>query len=177
VTVVLALVSIALAPASQAEPGPRFRLAVDRHAVHAGERLTATATATTDCTWLLEWNGERRSQVSRTLATSFVAPAVSRPTRITLHGTCFHHGTRPAGSSARGNLAAFVPPSWTHTEVVTVLPPGAVVSPPHASGGPGHPGALPGTGGPALLTVLAGLVLVATGSVLVRRSSPGAVTA
>lgn len=172
-----AVLSVVLATASSAEPGPRFRLTVDRHAVHSGEQLMVAATATTTCTWLLEWSGERRAQEGRAFATSFVAPPVSRPTRVSLRGTCFYRGARPQQSAGRGTLAAFVPPSWTHTTVVTVLPPGAVVSPPHTSGGHGHPAVLPGTGGPALPALLAGLALVVAGATLVRRASPGAAAA
>jgi hypothetical protein len=176
-TVVATFASFGMAPTAQADPGPGFRLAVDRHAVHGGEQLTAIATAATGCTWLLEWDGERRVAQGRSLTTSFVAPAVSRPTRIALHGTCFYRGVRPSHSSARGTLAAYVPPSWRHDTVVTVLPPGVAVSAPHASGGPGRPGGLPGTGGPSALSLLAGLLLVVAGSVLVRRSTPRVVTA
>lgn len=175
-TLALVLASLGPAVSAQADSGPRFKIRVDRHAVRGGEMLTATATATTSCTWVLEWSGARRVGHGDAFETSFVAPVVSRPTRILLHGTCFYTDPRPANSSAGGNFVVSVPPSWRHDVGITVLPPGASVSPPQAAGGPGHAGGsgggLSGTGGPALAALLAGLVLVVTGSLLVRRASP-----
>jgi hypothetical protein len=178
------LVSIGLAPAALAEGGRRFALSVDRHVIHSGEHFTATATATYTCQWMLEWNGDRRVRSGRTFTAAYTAPAVTRPTRIPLHGTCFYSpsegrridvgGNRAVGT-ARGmaqSITVTVPPSWRHTVVVTVLPPGAAVSPPASGGGSAHPGGvIPNTGGPALLVLLAALGAVLVGSAMVRTSS------
>jgi hypothetical protein len=147
--------------------------------------VTVTGTSSTTCTWLLEWNGERRIGRDRAAFTSsFLAPQVSRPTRIPLQGTCFYdspasrpqHGsdprdTQPPSSTSRSTFVVRIPPRWRHTVVVTVLPPRSAVSAPGTTGGPGHPGGgLPGTGGPALWLLLTGLGAVLVGSVAVRTS-------
>jgi hypothetical protein len=176
-------VCVGLAPAAQADPGPAFTLTVDRHVIHSGERFTATATATTGCDWVLEWNGDRRVEDARTSVATYLAPQVSRPTRIALHVTCFYVPSRGQRSEGRGRSTAFtaegpsqlvtvtVPPSWRRSLVITVLPPGSAVSPPGAGGGFGHPGgSLANTGGPALWALIAGLGAVLVGSAAVRTS-------
>lgn len=171
-----------LASPAQADRGPAFALTVDRHPIHSGEPFTATATATTRCAWILEFDGDRRTADARTLVTTYTAPPVSRPTKVPLHGTCFHDPSRGRSSSDRGGtvplsdgsgqrIAVTVPPSWRQTLVITVLPPSSAVSPPGSGGGPGHAGGgLPHTGGPALWILLTGLGAVLVGGAAVRNS-------
>jgi hypothetical protein len=177
---VCALACIGLPPDALADGGGSFTLKVDRHAVRSGEAFTASATAPTTCQWLLEWNGDRRVGAGRALAASYTAPQVTRPTRITLHGTCFYsssgaqrHGSsaRSATSGASQRVTVTVPPSWRHSEVITVLPPGGAVSPPASSGGGHHGDGLPGTGGPALAVLIAALCALLAGSAAVRAST------
>ena len=161
------------APAARgAAPESRFTLSVDRHVVRSGASLTASASAPTQCTWLLEWVGERRVDHAHDVVTNFVAPAVTRPTRVALRATCFYRGPEPTNRPGTGTLVAFVPPSWTQTELVTVLPAGAAVSAPAGSpsGGGGGSG-LPQTGGPLLLVLLAAMGSLVVGAALVRRGS------
>lgn len=180
---VVALSCVAGAPAAQADRGPRFTVTVDRHVVRGGERFTSTATATTECAWILEWGGDRRTTSARTLVATYSAPEVTRPTRIPLHATCFYAvsgnprtndraGTNASvASGSTQRVTVTVPPSWRHTVVITVLPPSSAVSPPTSGGGPGHPGAgIPNMGGPALWALLAGICAVLLGGLAVRTS-------
>jgi hypothetical protein len=168
---------VGLGPSAQADSLPAFRLTVDRHVLHSGQSVTATATTTTRCDWLLEWNGDRHVEHARTSTATWTAPQVSRPTMIPVHATCFYASgaARPdAAPRATGpgqRVAVTVPPSWRRTLVVTVLPRGSEVSAPGTVGGAGHPGGgLPGTGGPALWILFAGLGAVFVGSATVRSS-------
>jgi hypothetical protein len=183
-SVLVVLVAVAacvgLGPTAQAGSGPAFRVTVDHPSVRSGQRLTATATATTSCDWVLEWNGDRRVDHARASAATWSAPQVSRPTRIPLHATCFYTSSAPsrhrgvaAGGGAGQRVTVRVPPSWRHTLVVTVLPASSVVSPPTAAGGPHPGGTLPGTGGPALWLLLTGLGAVLVGGAAVRVRPPG----
>jgi hypothetical protein len=184
----VAIACLGLAPA-HADADPRFSLSVDSRAVRGGQLLTVTGASTTRCAWLLEWNGERRIGRDRAAFTgSFTAPQVTRPTRLPVQGTCFYDlpttraqrggqgDTRPPGSTSRSTLVVRIPPSWRHTIVVTVLPPGSEVSAPGSGGGPGHPGGLPGglpgTGGPALWALIAGLGALLVGTATLRRVRP-----
>jgi LPXTG-motif cell wall-anchored protein len=180
------LTCFALAPSAHAaraypDAGPTFDLRVNRHLLYGGQRLVATATASVSCTWLLEWNGDRRPRTGKTFTTTYVAPAVTRLTRIPLHGTCFydqqrarqHRAPARAATSATSTAEAImveVPPHWQQTIVITVLPPGSAVSPP--IGGHPHPGGtgLPNTGGPSRWILLTGLGVLLAGSVVVRRA-------
>jgi len=186
--VLVALVGgIDFAPTAQADRGPTFTLTVDRHVVHSGEQFTASAGATSECDWLLEWNGDRRVQKVRRLVTTYTAPAVSGPTRIPLHATCFY---APTGSARGGNrdvtsvtgigrtaerITVTVPQAWRHTLMVTVLPPRSAVSPPESGAGTVKPGGnLPLTGGPPLWALLAGVGTVLIGRLTARvaRTTP-----
>jgi hypothetical protein len=176
-----ALAVVGAAPAGAA--AHHFSVTVDHTAVHSGRQFTVTAVANTPCTWLVEWNGERRHTQARTFVTTFTAPAVTKRTTYALSARCFYSAA-PAthrGSSARTaagapadaqTIVVRVPPSWARTIVITVLPAGAVVSPPHTGGGGGvGPDGLPGTGGPDRWILLAGLALLLTGATAVRRGA------
>ena len=186
---------------AQAAPtiGPGLSVTVSRVVVPSGGKFTATARSRTPCHWIVTWNGIRRGQVSTVFSTTFTAPRVAKRTRIALHATCFavpaaprpaaprhtapgHRQTHPlgsatprppsrTGSSASQQIFVKVPVSQQATVVITVLPPGGVVSPPHQGHGHGHGhgghGGLPNTGGPDLWKLLVGLGSAVLGAVLV----------
>jgi len=184
VVLVAVLACVGPVPASQADSDHRFKLTVDRHALRSGQRLTVTASAPTRCVWLLEWHGDRRHVEGSVFTTTYIAPQVSRPTRIPLHGTCFYNEpagarTAPTSAAAASNRSALtitvtVPPSWRQTVVVTVVPPGGTVSPPHqGAGSPGTGGGgLPNTGGPMFWLLIAGLASLIAGGTAASRSRP-----
>lgn len=174
---------LAIAPAA-AQRGPTFTLSVDRHVVHSGESFTATAVAPGECAWILEWDGDRRTSKATRVVATYTAPQVTRPTRVPLDGTCFYdlardragknRSTTPShGSGSAQRLMVTVPPKWTDTVAITVLPAGTAVSPPALAGGPGDTGGLPSTGGPALEPLLAGLTAVALGAAVALTSRGG----
>lgn len=173
------------APAASAYPdaGPeaRFKLAVDRRVLYSGEAFTATASANVRCGWTLAWNGARKVATAKVLRHRFIAPRVTRITRIPLHGRCFYElpGTAPrpqptVGHGAGQVLSVRVPESWRKTIQITVLPPGSGVSPPDDGGPDGGPdggnGELPDTGGPPLWALAAGLGSLLLGLAAVRET-------
>ncbi|HSV39449.1 MAG TPA: hypothetical protein VLI04_11890 [Nocardioidaceae bacterium] len=162
-----------LVPAANA--GEHHHVTVDRHQLRGGQSLTVTATSTSECAWVLEWNGARQAKVARVLVATFSAPAVSQRARIPLHATCFmtHSKFRTTGAhpkpSASGSgttaqyLRVTVPPSWRHTIPITVLPSETGVLPDETG--------LPGTGGPPLWLLLTGLGTLLGGVGLTTRRS------
>lgn len=163
---------VALSLPTRADSAARFAVNVDRKVLFSGEQLTATATSRVDCDWILEWNGERRYEATRRLRATFTAPVVTKLTKIPLKGRCFYAATGSADKApaARGGssqrVLVRVPPSWTTTVIVTVLPAGGAVNPPETGGGE-----LPDTGGPDRWLLLLGLGAVLAGSVVVRSSA------
>lgn len=167
-----AMTSPAIA-APEAQGG--FRVAVDRSTLHSGQVLTATGRYSGSCSWIIEWNNERRSTKAKRIVATFVAPKVTKATQIPLRATCFYVSKAPARParplpSVRPNVAAqrivvSVPPSFRQTMTITVLPAGAIVSPPHH---PGGGGGLPNTGGPDLWILLAGIATLLVGASMTR---------
>ncbi len=169
---------LALSFPAQADSASRFALKVDRKVLFSGERFTATGTSRTDCDWVLEWNGERRTGDPRRVTATFTAPSVTRLTKIPLKARCFYAAPAPPRSTGptgvRGGvsqrLTVTVPPSWTKTITITVLPTGSAVSPPGGNGN-GTGGVLPNTGGPQHWPLALGLGAVLLGSLVVRRAA------
>lgn len=159
------LAVIGLAPAAQAYPEVVIDLTAQPTVLYGGETFTATATANVDCDWTLEWNGDSRDKsASQEFVTTYTAPAVTKITKIPLHGTCVY--TLPDGATpvtGRQSAAAAGPlVTWKRTIMITVLPRGSAVSPPGDD--------LPNTGGPDLWILLLGLGLVGAGTAVTLRS-------
>lgn len=178
VLVVLAILATT-APAAIASPEAAggIRVTVDHSTLRSGETLTVTARSSSACVWLIEWNAERRSAAGKRIIAAFVAPEVSRPTRLPVGATCFSTAkapaprTRPAPpvqpNSITERITVAVPASLHQTITVTVAPPTAIVSPPEQGGG-GHGSDLPDTGGPDLWILLAGIATLLAGASLIR---------
>jgi LPXTG-motif cell wall-anchored protein len=148
------LAVLAFSTPAQAYPDVTIDLKVNRSTLYGGQKFTATASSTgTTCNWTVEWNNRVRlgtsSDASR-FRTTFTAPAVTRVTKIPLHGTCVY-----STSGTRGAV------TWARTIMITVLPPSTAVSPPSGSSD------LPNTGGPNMLFLVGGLVLLASGATAV----------
>jgi hypothetical protein len=166
------LVCLGFAPSVEAAT-VHAELSVSRSVVHEGGAFTARASANVTCDWVLNWGGNHRHAVGKTFVTSYVAPAVSKPTRIRLDARCFPITSPRAPttkvrapatrSGAAERIILRVPPSYTDSVMITVLPEGTVVKPPHHAGGD-----LPGTGGPRLWLLLLGLGCLLVGSAAVR---------
>jgi len=165
---------LALAFPARADSAAQFALKVDRKVLFSDEQFTATATSKIDCDWILEWNGERKHADTRRLSATFTAPTVTRVTKIPLKGRCFY---APPAQPKPGRAAAVrggasqriqvtVPPSWTRTIVITVLPAGSAVNPPDDGGSE-----LPDTGGPDRWLLIVGLGAVLAGAVTVREAA------
>jgi len=167
VTALLGLLAvIGFAPAAQAYPEVIIDLTVNRTVLYGGETFTATATSNVDCDWTLEWNGDSRDKsASQLFVTTYTAPAVTKITKIPLHGTCVYNlpdGATPVTGKMAARTAAGPLTTWKRTIMITVLPQGSAVSPPGDD--------LPNTGGPNLWILLAGLALVGTGTAVTLRT-------
>lgn len=160
VGVVAILASVGLAPAAHAYPDVSINLTVNRQVMYGGESFIATGTSNVACAWDLEWNGSVHTgsgNASAAYRTTYTAPAVTKITKIPLHGTCTY--TDPnVRSSARAVARAA---TWQRTIIITVLPRGSATLPPNDGAN------LPGTGGPNLLFLLGGLALLFTGATAV----------
>lgn len=156
------LTIIGLAPAAQAYPEVIIDLTAQPTVLYGGETFTATATANVVCDWTLEWNGDSRTKnASNDFTTVYTAPAVTKITKIPLHGTCVYE--LPEGATpVTGRAAAGPLTTWKRTIMITVLPRGSAVTPPGED--------LPNTGGPDLWILLAGLGLVGAGTAVTLRS-------
>lgn len=162
------LVTLGFAPSATAYPDARMDLSVDRQVLYSGGSFTATATANLTCAWNLTWNSVTRDNTSATYVTTYVAPAVTRITRIPLTGTCTY-AAPTSGTSARTAATAA---TWHRTTTITVLPRGSAAAAAKGSGSN-----LPNTGGPDELVLFAGLALLLAGAgavKLARRRAEGA---
>jgi hypothetical protein len=151
------LVSLGLSSSAQAYPDARIELTVNHQVLYSGDTFTATGTSSVACTLDLEWNDVvRHSAPTKRFATTYVAPQVTKVTKIPLTGVC-----QVADSSA-GKSAASVS-TLRNKLTVTVLPKAS-----GASAAPSDNSAdLPGTGGPPRVWLLGGLVLVLAGATAV----------
>ena len=151
------LVSLGFSSAAQAYPDVRIDLTVNHQVLYSGESFTVTGISTVPCTLDLEWNDEvRKSAATKKFVTSYVAPAVTKVTKIPLTGVC--HYAAPTGGKAAAGVSTL-----QRRITVTVLPrsSGATAAPVDNSAD------LPGTGGPNLVFLLSGLVLLLTGATAV----------
>lgn len=172
-----ALLGLVVLPTNAFAADPNVTAHLSSRTVTGGQLFTVTSHANVLCDWVVDFRGQKQHTVSRSNVSTFLAPEVTRRTRLPLVVTCVLHSP-PAGTTGVrthqpnptrtdvSHVAVRIPPN-THVEVpVTVVPP--QVSPPE--GGPGGEGTgLPSTGGPAYWMVLVGLGAVLLGSVLVRR--------
>lgn len=180
VLLLLALGTLVIASPAAADPDGSFRLSVDRKVLRSGEQLTVRASATVACDWIVEWDGEIRRDRAHVLTTTYLAPIVTRVTKVPVGGRCFPVGaiTRskapPELSGPSQQLRVQVPESWARSITVTVLPAGSAVSPPPA---PDPGGGLPNTGGPSWWLVLTALGMIVAGTATIRsaqrRPMPG----
>lgn len=163
----IALLAVAgLAPAAHAYPDVNIDLTVNRQVLYGGETFTATGTSDVTCSWHLTWNDVARTGQGTDgspFVTTYTAPAVTKVTKIPLHGTCTY--TQPsARKAAKAARTAASAATWERTIMITVLPRGSAVSPPAGSD-------LPNTGGPNVLYFLVGigLLTMGAGAVVVAR--------
>lgn len=168
---------LGLAGPASADDQVHFTLKVDRHVLYGGQSLTATASAKGVCDWILEWNGDRRHVKATSFSTTYVAPRITKRTKIPLHATCVAAPARrnqasraaaPAGDAQA--IVVRIPAHTSHTAVITVLPPGSAVNPPDIGGGVDGAGGLPNTGGPSWWLLVAGLGALVVGGATVRRT-------
>ena len=147
---------LGVAPAAQAYPEGVCNLEVSAQVVNSGESITATGTysvvddgarasALSDTTWEMTFNGDTRNGTGETFTQTFKAPTVAEPTVYKLSAVA----TGDAGTCSR-------------SVNVTVLPNGTTVKPPGDE--------LPNTGGPRLILLIVGLGLVVAGAVSIRMS-------
>lgn len=180
VLVLIVFLGAMTAPALAApEAKGGFSVTVDPSTLHSGQVLTATGRYSASCVWIITWNNERRTTTAKRIVATFVAPKVTKATRIPLQATCFYVSKvsarpTPPKPSARPNstsqrITVMVPPSLRQTITVTVLPSGTIVSPPTPGGGGGG---LPNTGGPDLWILLAGIATLLVGASMVRHAPP-----
>lgn len=177
--VVLALLGLLVTPVAQAADAqvPRITLRLSSTTITSGSPLVVAARANALCDWIVEFSGERRHTIGRSVRTTFTAPVVTERSRLSVVVTCVvHTPPRPpqqagsaTGSGSQHDAQAVmvqIPARATLDPPVTVLP-DVTVEPPHGPGG-GHPGGLPSTGGPSRWLLIAGLTSLLLGSVLVR---------
>lgn len=180
VLVLIVFLGAMTAPALAApEAKGGFSVTVDRSTLRSGEVLTATGRYSASCAWIIDWNNEHRSTTAKRIVATFVAPTVTKLTRIPLRATCFYTPKVPARpippkpsirpNSTSQRITVMVPPSLRQTITITVLPSGAIVSPPTPGGG----GGLPNTGGPDLWILLAAIATLLVGASMVRHATPG----
>ncbi|MCW2755234.1 MAG: hypothetical protein JWQ32_2645 [Marmoricola sp.] len=150
------LVTLVFAPSATAYPDVRFDVNVDRQVLYAGESFTATATSNVTCNWTLAWDSVTRQDASPTYVTTYVAPAVTRITRIPLDGTCLYASPTTGRTSTR---VATAMSSWHRTIVLKVLPRSSGATAPN-----GRSGNLPSTGGPDEVVLFGGLALFLVGA-------------
>jgi len=152
------LVSMGFSSAAQAYPDVRLDLTVNHQVLYSGESFTATGVSTVECSLNLEWNKVvRTSDRTTRFVTSYVAPQVTKITKIPLTGVCRY--TTPSGAKASAPAVSTLQRRIT----VTVLPRAnaAATTPVDNSAD------LPGTGGPNRIVLLSGLVLLLAGATAV----------
>ena len=152
------LVSLGFSSAAQAYPDVRLDLTVNHQVLYSGETFTATGISNVDCALNLEWNKVvRQSDPTKRFVTEYVAPQVSRITKIPLTGVC-RYASRSAGKASAVGVSTL-----QRRITVTVLPRanGAATPPVDNSAD------LPGTGGPNRVFLLSGLVLLLAGATAV----------
>src|SRR5690349_10979434 len=101
VALVALLAAVGLAPAAQAYPDVTINLTAQPQVLYGGEQFTATGTSDVDCDWTLEWNDVVKTGAGSSgspFSTKYTAPAVTKITKIPLHGTCAY--LDPNGRSA-----------------------------------------------------------------------------
>lgn len=162
------LAAAGLAPAAHAYPDANINLTVNRQVLYGGETFTATGTSDVSCDWHLSWNDVVRTgqgSEGSPYRTTYTAPAVTKVTKIPLHGTCTYTQPTARQAAARAPRSSAVSATWERTIMITVLPQASAVLPPTASD-------LPNTGGPNFLFFLAGVGLLMVGAsavVMARR--------
>jgi hypothetical protein len=171
--VVLAFLGLVVTPPAEAAV-PHLEIHLSRTILASGDPFTVSARANVTCDWIVEFHGERRHTIARSIRTTFTAPEVTRRTRLNVVATCVVHSppaqhreiSAAAGSGSPRDMQALVvriPANATVDPPVTVVP-GPVVEPPHSGG---H-GGLPNTGGPSLWLIELGLGLVLIGTTTAR---------
>lgn len=158
------LVSLGFTSAAQAGSDVRVDLTVEHQVLYAGESFTATGTSNVDCDWNLDWNDVvRESGATKKFATTYVAPQVSKVTKIRLTAACDYTSPTAEKTKIGGS-------TWKRVATIAVLPQpsGAAVAPVDNSAN------LQGAGGPNVVFLLSGLVLLLSGvtAVTVARRRP-----
>lgn len=132
---------------AQAYPEIQARITSDHEVVYAGAAFTVSATSNVSCAWDLNWDGSTRAVSGTAVSSKFVAPSVSKITKLPLSGVCSY-----ANTSFRSATAATTQPQKL---TITVLPR------PQTSPGAA---ALAGTGGPDRMVLISGLLLLIAGA-------------
>ncbi|MFL6158690.1 MAG: LPXTG cell wall anchor domain-containing protein [Marmoricola sp.] len=148
--------TLGFSSSAQAYPDVQVNLTVTKQIVYGGDSFTATTESNVTCDFSTEWGGTTRPGTGTSFSTEYVAPAVTRITKVPLTGECTY--LTPSGSGR----ATSAPTTWKHTMTITVLPrANAAVAAGRNSTD------LPSTGGPNWAFLAGGLGLVLVGAVAV----------
>jgi LPXTG-motif cell wall-anchored protein len=148
------LVTLGFSSSAQAYPDVQINLTSSKQIVNAGDSVTVTAAANVECSWNETWNDESHASAGTKFVTSFVAPQVTKITKLPVKATCQY--TAPAGDARSGAQ------SWSDDLTITVLP----VASAAAAAGQSRAD-LPSTGGPNWVVVAGGVVLLLAGATAV----------
>lgn len=186
VTLLFLLVNVAPA---QAYPDVVIDVTVDHQTMVGGTPFTASANASVECQWTLQFRNQTATGQGNHFTHRFSTPVVHKKKVFALHAAC-EYANDPGSATPTSTETRTIP--------ITLLPSGSQVSPPNAGPGHGqaghHPdqgshasangsdharaGDLPNTGGPATWPIYAGILLIVLGLLAVyaarrrRRGNP-----
>jgi hypothetical protein len=149
-----------LSNSAQAYPQVQARLSSDHEIVYGGASFTINAISNVSCTWAIDWNADTTAVSGTEVSTKFVAPRVSKITKLPLTGVCSY-----VDPSARTTVASTLSPQQL---TITVLP---------ALSYSRNAAQLAGTGGPDRAVLISGVLLLFAGATVAmvarRRAEDG----
>lgn len=142
------LVMLGFSTTAQAYPDVAVNLTADKTVVNGGDKVTVTADSNVACSWSETWNNENRASAGSRFVATYVAPKVTKITKLLVKATCDYVDPDAAGRATAT--------SWDKDLTITVVPAAAAVTRNAAD--------LPSTGGPGRIWVAGGLVLLLAGA-------------
>ncbi|HET6154470.1 MAG TPA: hypothetical protein VFE15_16115 [Marmoricola sp.] len=149
------LTVLGVSSSAQAYPDVQINLTVNKPVVYSGDTFTATAASNVACAWSVSESDSVKPGNGTTMVATYVAPKVSKVTKIPLTGVCSY--VDPSGA-ARSTAEA----TAQRTTTVTVLPRATATTTPT-----NNDANLSKTGGPSRLILAGGLVLLVIGGLAV----------